>query len=162
MTHPAELYGDFAVERQMEGVVSRDGRWLAYTNVESGIPQIVVVALSNPSGERTQVTSNGGTTPRWAANGRELLYRSLDGTLMGVAVTTGTSFSARLPNAILGRTYYVGRGVTTRGSTYDVAADGRFLMLKQAGDPSQLTEPPTVVVVKNWGEELKRLVPGRR
>jgi eukaryotic-like serine/threonine-protein kinase len=147
----------------MEGDVSPDGRWLAYTNVESGSPQIVVIELANPSGERTQVTSNGGSQPRWAANGRELFYTSLDGTIMGVGVTTATRFSAGVPTTILGRTYYVGRGVLSRGGTYDVAADGRrFLMLKQAGDPSQLNEPPRVVVVKNWGEELKRLLPRRR
>jgi hypothetical protein len=35
-------------------------------------------------------------------------------------------------------------------------------MLKPAGDPGQLSEAATVVVVKNWGEELKRLLPTRR
>ena len=35
-------------------------------------------------------------------------------------------------------------------------------MLKQGGSREQPDEPPTVVVVKNWMEELKRLVPVRR
>ena len=147
----------------MDGVVSPDGRWLAYVNVASGSPQIFVIALSDPTGERTQVTSNGGSQPRWAANRRELFYTSLDGTLMGVAVTTGERFAAGVPTTILAPTYYLGRGLLSRGGTYDVSADGRrFLMLKQVGDRSQLTEPPTVVVVKNWGEELKRLLPLQR
>ena len=147
----------------MDGVVSPDGRWLAYVNVESGSPQIFVIALSDPAGDRTQVTSNGGSQPRWAAHGRELFYTSLDGTLMGVAVTTGGRLAAGVPTTILAPTYYLGRGLYSRGGTYDVSADGRrFLVLKQVGDPSQLTEPPTVVVVKNWGEELKRLLPLRR
>ena len=82
---------------------------------------------------------------------------------MGVPVTPGATFAAGTPTTILGPTYYVGRGVLSRGGTYDVAADGRrFLMLKQAGDRTQLRAPPTVVVVKNWGDELKLLLPVRR
>jgi serine/threonine-protein kinase len=147
----------------MDGVVSPDGRWLAYVNIEAGSPQIFVIALSKPDGERTQVTSNGGSQPRWAGNGRELFYTTLDGKLMGIPVTTGATFAAGTPTTILRPTYYVGRGVLTRSGTYDVAADGRrFLMLKQAGNPTELNEPPTIVVVKNWGEELRQLLSARR
>jgi hypothetical protein len=35
-------------------------------------------------------------------------------------------------------------------------------MLKQGGGPEHPAEPPTVIVVKNWVEELKRLVPTGR
>ena len=44
---------------------------------------------------------------------------------------------------------------TTPG--YDVAADGRFLMVEE--DPD---ESVRVIVVQNWFEELKRLVPDRQ
>ena len=40
-----------------------------------------------------------------------------------------------------------------------MAPDGRFLMLKQAATAGRTEEPATVIVVKNWVEELKRLVP---
>ena len=45
------------------------------------------------------------------------------------------------------------------GRTYDVAADGRrFLMIKEdASRPDQ--RPIQLVVVQNFFEELKRLVP---
>ena len=44
------------------------------------------------------------------------------------------------------------------GRAYDVSPDGqRFLMMKQ-GTPDQMSAPPQIVVVQNWGEELKRLV----
>jgi hypothetical protein len=41
--------------------------------------------------------------------------------------------------------------------SYDVARDGRFLMIQ----PSGSEEPPTanIVVVQNWAEELRRRVP---
>ena len=43
-----------------------------------------------PTGERWQVSSNGGVQPRWRADGRELFYLDLDGRLMHVALPTAT------------------------------------------------------------------------
>lgn len=49
--------------------------------------------------------------------------------------------------------YFLGAG----GRTYDVSPDGeRFLMIKQV--ESQAAEQK-IIVVQNWFEELKRLVP---
>ena len=45
------------------------------------------------------------------------------------------------------------------GRTYDVSPDGRrFLMIKPVG-PEQPSAPTRIIVVQNWTEELKRLVP---
>jgi serine/threonine-protein kinase len=145
-----------------DATVSPDGQWLAYVGA-SGMPQVFVSPLSNPDQERTQVTPAGGSQPRWAANGRELFYTALDGTLMSIPVTQGGTFTAGAPAPVVKGPYYSGLGMLSRGGTYDVAPDGlRFLMLKPAGTPGELSEPPTVVVVKNWREELNRLVPVRR
>jgi hypothetical protein len=40
---------------------------------------------------------------------------------------------------------------------YDVSTDGQRFMAIRAGVPSQ--QPTSIVVVENWLEELKRLVP---
>ena len=44
------------------------------------------------------------------------------------------------------------------GVSYDVAADGRFLMLEE-----NYKQPPTLQVqaIFNWSEEVKRRVPAR-
>jgi hypothetical protein len=43
---------------------------------------------------------------------------------------------------------------------YDVSPDGRrFLMIKKAQPDGEAPPPPQLVVVQNWHEELKRLVP---
>jgi hypothetical protein len=53
---------------------------------------------------------------------------------------------------------YSGSGRYGGGRTYDVTQDGRrFLMLKQ--EPGAHAPAPSVVVVLNWFEELKRAVP---
>ena len=48
--------------------------------------------------------------------------------------------------------------VLSRSGTYDVASDGRrFLVIKEPdGANAQLAQ---IIVVRNWSEELKRLVP---
>ena len=50
--------------------------------------------------------------------------------------------------------------LATGGWTYDVSKDGRFLMMKSAGEAEPAAPAPTsIVVVQNFGEELKRLLP---
>jgi hypothetical protein len=145
------------------GVVSPDGRWLAYVISVAGSPQIFISALSDPGSARNQLTPSGGLQPRWSADGRELFYTALDGSLMSVAVRLGPTFEWGTPMRLFPNNFYVGRGLQSRGGTYDVTPDGRrFLMLKTVGNPDQLAESANVVVVKNWGEELKRLLPRRR
>ena len=139
--------------------LSPEGRLIAHVSVDSGTPQVFVSAFPNPGGGRTQVSPDGGSQPRWARTGRELFYTAIDGALMSVAVSPGTPLKVATAVRVLERAYYGGLALLSRSGTYDVAPDGRFLMLKQAGGTDQLVEPATVIVVKNWLEELKRLVP---
>jgi len=44
------------------------------------------------------------------------------------------------------------------GNHYDVAPDGRFVMIEE-GSPSDAIAPGALILVQNWFEELKRLVP---
>ena len=147
------------------GVVSPDGRWLAYTGRdESGLPaEVFVSPLASPELGRTLVSTAGGSQPRWARDGRELFYTAVDGALMRVPVQPGATFVAGTPTPLFTRRYYNGLGLLERPGTYDVAPDGqRFLVLKQGDGPDQPAAPATVVVVKNWTAELRRLVPSDR
>jgi len=50
-------------------------------------------------------------------------------------------------------------GAPVSGWNYDVSSDGkRFLMIKEAASQASQAAPQ-IVVVQNWQEELKRLVP---
>jgi eukaryotic-like serine/threonine-protein kinase len=140
------------------GEVSPDGRWLAYQSNESGADEIYVRPFLNVDGGRWQVSIGGGSKPLWARSGRELFYTAGTGVtrVMSVAIEPGTSFSARTPVLVFEGPYWAGNA----GRTYDVSPDGqRFLMIKDAGTGTTTSAPSQFIVVSNWFEELKRLVP---
>ncbi len=122
--------------------ISPDGRWIAYQSDQSGRFEVYVREFPGPSRDR-QVSTDGGTDPVWATNGRELFYRK-DNKMMAVEVATTVEFASGKPNQLFEGPYELWPG------TYDVARDGRFLMLKNELQPvSQL------ILVQNWFEELK-------
>ena len=147
---------------ERNGEISPDGKWLAYEADESGPFEVYVRPFPDVEASKTTVSLGGGRQPLWAANGRELFYRGQDGTVIGVTVRTAGSFEVTGPRTTLVRgAYYDGDGGIF-GRTYDVSADGkRFLMIRQddARDPAE--SAPTITVVQNWTEELKRLVPAK-
>jgi serine/threonine-protein kinase len=140
------------------GVVSPNGRWLAYESNRSGSFEIHVQPFPAVDDGHWQVSTVGGVQPLWARSGRELFYVAPDGALMVVAVETqGSVWSAGAPARLIDGRNFSGRdGTTVR--QYDVTADGqRFLMMKEEAKGSEA--PPSINVVQNWLEELKRLVP---
>ena len=142
---------------ERNGVVSPDGRWLAYESNSSGPYEIFVRPFPNVSGGQWQVSTTGGTRPVWARNGKELFYLGADGTLLRVPVEAGgATWHAGTPAKLFeGR--YLSTG--TSGRTYDVSPDGqRFLMIKAPGTDAGAV-PPALILVQHWDEELKRLVP---
>src|SRR5262249_26793906 len=103
-----------------------------------------------------QVSTGGGQAPLWARNSRALFYRGNDGALIGLRWNAaGRRFDPRPPVKLV-----EGRQLIPGGfRMYDVRADGsRFLMVKEAGDQTTATSD-VIVVVQNWVEELKRLLP---
>jgi eukaryotic-like serine/threonine-protein kinase len=145
---------------ERNGEVSPDGHWLAYESTESGQTEVYVRPMSVAAQGRWQISTGGGTRPAWARNGRELFYMSPAGAMMSAVVEPRSSFTAGRPTMLFSGRYYFGGGINA-GRTYDVSPDGRrFLMIKEgSNDPN--AAPPTINVVLNWLDELKRLVPAK-
>jgi len=126
-----------------------DGRWMAYVSDENGTPQVYVQpypALNS----RVLISPAGGSEPVWSRDGTQLFYRN-GSDLWAVSIGTGESVDPGLPTRVIDLRA-PGKGATH--TSYDVASDGRFLII---GDELQASEALTVVL--NWTEELKRLVP---
>lgn len=131
---------------------SPDGRWLAYVSDESGRDEVYVRPFPGLGG-KWQVSTEGGTEPLWARNGRELFYRSAGAPgrrgVMAVRVQSGGSFVASKPELLFEDRYV--------GGTYDVAPDGqRFVMIE---DRTLERSPRQLTVVLNWLDGLKRRLP---
>jgi hypothetical protein len=130
----------------------------AYQSDESGRDEIYVRPFPKFDAGRWQVSTDGGMQALWSRNGRELFYRSATGAVMRVAIETGATWTAAAPVMLFDGPYYFGGGGIF-GRSYDVSPDGqRFLMIKQGDGSDQSAAPPSIVVVQNWFEELKRLV----
>ena len=146
-----------SIERN--GMVSPDGRWLAYESNESGRFEISVRPFPDVNRGHWQVSTGGGTRPLWAASGQELVFASPTGALMRVGVDRGPTWAAT-PATLVVKEGYVTTPGSLSGRSYDIAPDGqRFLVIKEAG--GETAAPPSLVVVQHWLEELKRLVPTR-
>ncbi|HUE76937.1 MAG TPA: protein kinase [Longimicrobiales bacterium] len=135
--------------------ISPDGRYFAYQSAESGGRfAIYVRPYPDAAQGRWQISTEGGSAPVWARTGRELFYLDESNTLMVVPIqTSGPHFSAGRPAKVLDTKY------SGAFYSYDVTPDGlRFLMMKESTAGAR-EHPPSMVVVLNWFEELRRRVP---
>ena len=64
---------DLSRGNQSQAVLSPDGRSIAYVSDESGSDEVYVRTFP-PSEGRWQISTHGGTRPRWRADGRELFF----------------------------------------------------------------------------------------
>jgi len=137
---------------RMQSRVSPDGRFLAYTTNESGTFQIVVQTFPDPNGGKWQISAEGGVEPKWRSDGRELYFLSLDGKMMAVPITLGPTLTAGRPEALFQTLLAVNRASPTRDRRYDIAPNGRFLMVV----PSTSTAAIPFTVMVNWDAALEK------
>jgi Tol biopolymer transport system component len=128
-----------------QGQFSPDGHWVAYTSNESGLSEIYVIPFPpSASGGRWLVSKGGGVMPRWRRDGKELFYISPDSQMMAVDVSTRPVFKFGEPHALF-QTDIVDTGIRTGPISWDIAPDGRFLII------SDTSTDASVTVVLNWG-----------
>jgi Tol biopolymer transport system component len=132
---------------------SPDGRWIAYASDESGRREVYVRDFAPDrvpaaGSARITISTAGGDRPRWRPDGKELYYITRGGTLMAVPVKLGAALEPGIPVALF--------DTNTAGTmSYDVAADGRFLINTLSDDDSSSSSPP-ITVVTNWESTLRK------
>jgi len=116
---------------------------IAYTSDESGRNEIYVQSYPGAA-NRIQVSTGGGSLPRWSPDGKELFYVTGDA-LVAVAMRPDGTFGP--PRTLFDRSNYFLK------YSYDVSPDGkRFLMLRR--DPG--SAPRQLNVILNWSGRLDR------
>jgi eukaryotic-like serine/threonine-protein kinase len=133
---------------EYDGALSRDGRWLAYVSEESGHPEIYVQPFQNGTG-RWRISTAGGTQPIWRADGRELIYVSLDGTVTAVRIqNNGSTPAISAPQRLFRSTL-----APDVWQTYSMTSDGQRFLIPM---PEQQTSRPLITVVVNFPVGLKK------
>ncbi|MEQ1757194.1 MAG: protein kinase [Vicinamibacterales bacterium] len=136
------------------GQFSPDGRWIAFESIESGRAEIYVQPFPGP-GERTQVSTSGGSQARWRRDGRELYYISLDDKLMAVSVgpsPDGRALALSAPVALF-LTHVNGAIQPNSGPVYTPSADGQRFLMDAIVDEGE-TAPLEVIL--NWQPPSER------
>jgi serine/threonine protein kinase/Tol biopolymer transport system component len=141
-----------------DGRFSPDGRWVAYVTNESGRFDVYVRPFSpdavgqgiSSAGGKWLISGNGGSSPMWRQDGKELYYIDLDGKLMEVSLTAGSDFKAGVPRVLFQAPPRVsGDSVIAQWAP---SPDGkRFLFLVP-----EAQETPPFTVVLNWQAGLKK------
>jgi hypothetical protein len=129
-------------DAEIHPAVSPDKRWILFQVNRGLTSEIFVRPFPNTSRAIHQVSTAGGTQPKWSRDGREIYYRSQQDSLVVVPLLPGAGFA-------LGdeRSLFSLRGMPI----WDVTPDGaRFIVVR-----AETTAKERLVVVENFHEELK-------
>jgi Tol biopolymer transport system component len=140
---------------ESQGKFSPDGRFIAYRSNASVRDEIYVEPFPKDSRRKWKVSTEGGTSPRWSGDGKELFYISPDSKMMAVEVSTSPDFKAGIPKALFPALPALASGIRNV-TPYDVTADGKkFLIINAAGEAGAPGTVP-IMVVLNWRALLKK------
>ena len=158
----AERFGTEQSFGLFNAVFSPDGQWVAYTErqqVTGFAVRIYVAAVSSP-GIRYQLGQDAEVAnhPLWTPDGTRLIYFQGAGPPVYVDVRMRPTFGFGRPTALPGGGLPNNATVTT-ARNHDVAPDGRFVTILPVGVGDDGASRDQIVIVQNWFEELKRLVP---
>ena len=130
--------------------ISPDGRWVAYTSDLTGRFEVYVAPRAAPQSTRVLVSSGGGSSPRWSADGRSLYYLNLESRLFEARVQLSPTLRVDGLRALFDAKPFIQTSLSRRN--YDVAPDGRFLFVRHAGN----SQAGAMVVVEHFVDEVQR------
>ena len=138
---------------ELQGQLSPDSKWMAYTSDVSGMREVYVQPFPNPDNE-VRVSTAGGEQARWKGDGKELYYLAADGQMTAVPVTvTAGAKPVIKPGTPV--PLFDAHSVSVNGNffNYDVRPDGKGFLVSTTGAVSSVqsgaSTPPLTVRV-NW------------
>jgi Tol biopolymer transport system component len=146
---------------QSHGQLSRDGSWLVYESAAGGMPgpdyQVMARPFPETQARRLSVSRGFGFQPIWSHDGREVFYRTEDGTVMSVPVSRGS----KPLDLTLGKPVRVVTPVNTirdwtSGPNYAVSPDGRRFLFIKAPE----LEIRSLNVILNWDVAVNAALAG--
>lgn len=128
--------------------ISPNGKWIAYESNESGRFEIYLTAFPT-GGAKWEVSVNGGSTPKWRHDGKELFFLDTADNLMAVDV----SASAKTIQTGTPHLLFHAVGLQGQLGPYAVTADGKKFLIN-GGNVKEENQP--FVLVQNWTAQLKK------
>jgi serine/threonine-protein kinase len=136
---------------ELHPAVSPDGRWLAYTSIESGANEVYVRPFPATTGGRWQVSNGGGLEPRWSPDGRELFY--LDGVrLVAAQIRPTPTFEVTDLRPLFDASAYL---VDPFHQSYDVLPGGRAFIFLRPRQAARAAAGVPVVEAENWFADVR-------
>jgi serine/threonine protein kinase len=149
---PRPLLDSPAIE--MSSAISPNGKIVAYVYGDGGSGgHIFARPYPDIARDRWPVSTEAGDDIVWARSSGELFFIS-GGKMLGVIVQPGPVFGRE--TELFDNTPYLDAYLS--GVDYDVASDGRFLMIRQTGVGSESGVKPSLVIVTHWTDELRARV----
>lgn len=134
---------------EARAVFSPDGRWIAYDSDESGKAEVYIRPFPGPGG-KWQVSTAGGSRPRWRQDGKELFYLSNNDKIMSTEITLGSStVDIGSVKPLFHFRPFSGGG----REVYDVTGDGQRFLVVSLGS-LEMASPVTLVV--NWPGVIRK------
>ena len=131
---------------ESHGQISPDGKWLAYFSNETGRTEVYVQSFPAEKGGRWQVSTNGGFTPKWSKDGKELFYLSPDNQIMSSQVRLVPTFEANAAKPLFAiHPFAVPRIAGGYMDTFAPAPDGQHFAVH-----APLYSSRDITVVLNW------------
>ncbi len=128
--------------------VAPSGKWMAYECNETGRFEVYVTSFPE-GGAKWQVSTNGGSAPKWRGDGKELFFLDPADNLMAVDVNpSSVPIQMGTPHAL-----FRAPGVQNTLGPYVVTADGKKFLIN-SGDVKEENQPLTLV--QNWPTQLKK------
>jgi eukaryotic-like serine/threonine-protein kinase len=151
----AEVYLDTPYstsEGQFAPVSAGPPRWVAYTSDESRQGYEIFVQSFPAGAGKFQISTGGGTQPRWRRDGKELFYMATDGKMIAVDVKTSPRFEAGIPRVLFES--HMSNPIAQTAYRHDVTPDGRRFLLNMQRQTNARAEAITVVL--NWPAGVKK------
>jgi serine/threonine-protein kinase len=137
--------------------ISPDGRWFAYTSIETGAQEVFVQPFP-ATGTKFQISKNNGHDAMWTPDGREIIYDVRAGYSEIVGIVTRPTFTIGMPVQFQRGTMIFAGGNVIR--PVDMSPDGRLVgPIDWTNTPSTSAAARHIHIVLNWFEELNQRVP---
>ncbi len=136
--------------------LSPDNRFMAYVSNQTGEKEVYVVSLDSV-GEKLQITDNGGGSPMWSKDGKELFFTHRGDTTLevwSVPVNLSPTFKVGIPAKLFQHDIFTS-DPTYSLWRYDVTADGQRFIVDRALPQSE-ENTAEIHVVLNWSAEIEK------